>query len=669
MKNPVSAFGTLTLRERFTPQDIPVDGRIPIHGFLFIEKGDEGRPLGVGDTGRGTVEQPRGGELRAKLEGNKTVPLPLKHTDVKAQISLYIGAVTVEQQYHNPYSEKIEAVYVFPLPQNAAVSDFIMVIGDRYIRGIIREREEARKMYEEARRQGYTASLLSQDRPNIFTQSIANIEPGKEIDVNITYFHTLKHSKGTYEFVFPMVVGPRFNPQGSTDGVGAVGRGSRGASGQKTEVEYLRPDEISSHDISLSVDIDAGVTIEKIESPSHEIDIERPGEAQAKVTLSPNDRIPNKDFVLRYKVAGRRLKAALLTHRKGEDGYFTLMLQPPETLEGIPAPPREMVFVLDCSGSMSGEPIAAAKRALKNCLRRLRPGDTFQVIRFSNDASALGPAPIAASPDNIRRGLRYVESLNSEGGTMMIEGIKAALDFPHDPGRFRIVSFMTDGYIGNDRDIIGEVKKRVGAARIFSFGVGSSPNRYLLERMAHLGRGVVGYFGNGESSKKAADELYLRIEHPALCDIQIDWGGMQVAELHPNPLPDLFVGRPVILTGRFRGKGTAQIRVSGRIGTEAYATTLTVDLDDSGARHASLANIWARAKIADLYDRMTWHPHLGELTEEIKHTALHYGLVSAFTSFIAVDSSRRTEGDHGTTVKVPVPVPDGVRYETTVEDK
>ena len=609
---------------------------------------------------------PKSGELRAKM-ADKTVPMPLKHTDVKAQISLYIASVNVKQEYHNPYDEKIEAVYVFPLPQNGAVREFVMTIGDRHIRGIIREKEEAERIYKEARRQGYVASLLVQNRPNIFTQSVANIEPGKEIDIDITYFHTLKYSEGEYEFVFPMVVGPRFNPPGSTDGVGAVPRGNYGRSGQKTEGEYLRPSEISSHYIDLEVDIDAGMKIESLVSPSHDIQVKRTGEGKAQVRLSPEDRIPNKDFVLRYKVAGRRMKTALATHKDKSGGYFTLMIQPPVDLSEIPAPPREMIFVLDCSGSMSGDPLAAAKRAMRACLRRMRPTDTFNIIRFSDNASQMGPRPVPATHGNVARGITYLNGLNSTGGTMMIEGIRAALDFPHDPERFRIVSFMTDGYIGNDREIIGEVRRRVGAARIFSFGVGSSVNRYLMERMAKVGRGAVAFVGLDDASERAANKLYRRIEHPAMTDIHIDWDGMDVKEVFPNPVLDLFAGRPVILTGRFQGSGAATVRVHGKVGGRPRELSIPVNLDEPGFRHKSLASVWARTKIGDLYDRVVGGSDSSEIAGLIKHTALQHGLMSQFTSFVAVDSMARTKGDHGTTIKVGVPVPKGVKYETTVE--
>ena len=610
---------------------------------------------------------PGSGALLAKLpDEEKEVPVPLKHTHVQAGISGYIATVDVTQKFHNPYESKIEAVYVFPLPQNAAVNEFIMTVGDRRIRGIIRERKEAEKIYYEARRQGHVASLLTQERPNIFTQRVANIEPGKEIDVNIKYFSTLAYLDGWYEFVFPMVVGPRFNPPGSTDGVGAVGRGKPGASGQKTEVQYLRPNERSGHDISLTLEIDAGVAVEEFVCRSHAIRKESESPEKMRVTLRDLDSIPNKDFVLRYRVAGKTVKSAVMVHRGARGGFFTMMLYPPAELKSLERKPMEMVFVLDCSGSMSGQPIAQGKAAIERALASMEPNDTFQIIRFSSNASQLGPKPVLATPENVKMGLKYVRSLRGGGGTMMIEGIKAALDFPHDPRRLRTVSFMTDGYIGNDVQILGEVHGRIGASRIFSFGVGQSPNRYLLDRMAKLGRGVVAYLSLNDSATEIMDLFFGRLSHPALTDITVDWGDMKVSDLYPRQIHDLFVGRPVILTGRFKGSGATTIRVKGSIVDEAREIAIPVTLDDPSASHKGIAAVWARTKIADLADQATYDRE-SKLPELIKQVALDYSLMSAYTAFVAVDSMTKTDGAAGTTVQVPVPVPEGVRYDTTVQ--
>ena len=623
--------------------------------------------------GEHRYDDPGTGALVTTLPGETgQVPVPLRHTEVSGSVAGYIATVDVVQQFHNPYGSKIEAVYVFPLPHNAAVNQFVMTIGRRRIRGIIREREEAEQIYAEAKRQGHVASLLTQERPNIFTQKVANIEPGRQIDVNIRYFQTLSYRDGWYEFAFPMVVGPRFNPTVFTDGIGAAARGRRGASGQSTEVPYLHPRERSGHDIALSVNIDAGVKIEQVKCTSHRIKVSKPSKRQRRVALARSDRIPNKDFVLRWRVAGEKIKANMFVHRPfaDSDGYFTLMLYPPEQLRDLERHPLDLVFVIDCSGSMSGKPIKQAKAAIVRGLDRLDPSDTFQVIRFSNDASNFGPHPVPATWRNVSRARSYVRKLSGSGGTMMIEGIKAALDFQHDREHLRFVVFATDGYVGNDREVLGQVRDRLGQNRIFSFGVGSAPNRYLMNRMAKMGRGAVSYLPPNENAAKIMDDFFDRIAHPAMTDVEIDWGDLDVTDVYPRRIPDLFVGRPVVVTGRlrgWRGDGRTSVRLFGTAGSKTVEVGMRVNVADAEADQPALPVIWARQRIADLYDAQTWDPHRG-LQPQITSIALRHNLVSAYTAFVAVDASRHTYGSVGTTVSVPVPVPDGVRYETAVSE-
>ena len=383
------------------------------------------------------------------------------------------------------------------------------------------------------------------------------------------------------------------------------------------------------------------------------------------ISLARNDRIPNRDFVLRYRVAGDKLKSSLVTSRDERGGFFTLMLYPPRELRTLPRTPLELDFVLDCSGSMHGRPLEQAKTAIRHALRQLQDEDTFQIIRFSNQASKMGPRPILGTSSNIRRGLDYLDSLNSEGGTEMITGIKAALEFPHDPERLRFVCFLTDGYVGNEAEILAAVSGRIGESRIFSFGVGPAVNRYLLEHMAKLGRGAVAYVGLKDNASEVMDRFFGRISHPALTDLQIDWPG-NVSEVFPRRLPDLFVGRPVVLTGRFRGNTLGSVRVHGRIENER--AELVIPKRREVAEHNGIASIWARLKMADLEDRSLIERN-SELPDMVRELALDFGLLSAYTAFVAVDASHRTEGKPGTTVPVAVPVPRGVEYETTVPEQ
>ena len=614
---------------------------------------------------------PGSGEMVANIssedeaEGTGQVPLPLQHTAVDASIAGHISTVRVKQQFANPFDTKIEAVYVFPLPEKAAVTEFLMVIGERTIRGILREKAEAEAIYRAARAQGYQASLLVQHRPNIFEQKVANIEPGKAIDVDITYFHTLAYKDGWYSFVFPTVVGPRFNPSGHPDPIHALPRGDRPATPDSTAVEYLAPTERSGHDLGISVRIDAGVRIEELTS-THEITVNRDGPKSATVQLADKTTLPNRDFVLDFRLAGAAVKSNLLTYRDLEtgEGFFSLMLVPPVDTAALSRRSMEMVFVIDCSGSMGGRPLEQAREAVATALGQLNPTDTFQIIRFSDGASQFGRQPVPATEENLAAARLYLASLNSQGGTMMIKGIKAALDFPHNPSRFRFVSFLTDGYIGNESDILAEVHRRLGAARIFSFGVGDSVNRYLLERMARVGNGAVAYLGLNDSAEDVMGAFFARVSHAALTDVEIDWGGMTVSDTYPAQPPDLFVGRPLVVSGRFQGEATS-VTVSGTV--DGSRRAFVVEAAEPGRAGLSIAKVWARANIAELSDRQATageaHEELGAV---IRRIALKHQLVSNYTSFVAVDSTEPTGGQYGVTVHQAVPVPAGVRYETTV---
>jgi Ca-activated chloride channel family protein len=505
------------------------------------------------------------------------------------------------------------------------------------------------------------------------------------VDIDITYFHTLGFREGGYEFVFPMVIGPRFNPPspcGTGNGVGSVPVFASGASGQATEVQYLRPDMRSGTDISLSVDVDAGVAIESIESPTHSviasIDPAMPWRATAR--LSTGDTIPNRDFVLRYRVSGGQLKGGLITHkdeRGGGGGFFSLVLVPPSDLKYTTRGPVELVFVVDCSGSMEGEPLALCKRAVVNALGQLRPEDTFQIVRFSDTCSFMTERPIPAHGDNIRRGFAYVQGLNANGGTMMLKGLEPALEMRGDWNRTRFVCLLSDGLLGNEPEVLEQLKKKLGDSRIFSIGIGSAPNRTLLNAMARIGRGAAGYVATERDADEVTNLFVERISSAAMTDLRIDWGDLEVTDVYPKRLPDLYVGRPVVLYGRYRNANArpTDVRVSGRVGGERQTMTIAARVMGGAASNApGLPLVWARAKITDLDENPAWGnkdvgagsvdgPNKGE----IRDLALKYGLLSAYTSLVAVDSSERTAGTYGTSVPVPVNVPQGVRYDTTVE--
>src|SRR5438067_4333434 len=521
--------------------------------------------------------------------GNAKAVCPLKHTDVKAQISGFLSRVVVTQEFENPFAEKIEAVYTFPLPQNAAVDDMTMIVGDRTVRGKILRREQAEAVYEAAKTNGQTASLLNQERTNIFTQSVANILPGEQIKITISYVETLKYEDGSYEFVFPMVVGPRYVPGSPTFApVSAKGNGFAPNTDSVPDASRITPQPVPEgmrvgHDISLDVTLDAGVPIDALSSKTHEVNVERPDDHRAHVSLKDEATIPNKDFILRYDVAGKKIEDALLLHTADKGGYFTLILQPPLRVTAEDVTPKELVFVLDTSGSMSGFPIEKAKETMKLALDNLYPYDTFNLITFSGDEHILFPEPVPATKENLAKAQAFLESRQGDGGTEMMKAIKASMDPSDAQGHVRIVCFMTDGYVGNDLEIIGEVQKHPNA-RVFAFGIGNGVNRFLLDSMARYGRGEVEYVGLLDDGSAAAKRFHERIRNPLLTDISVDWNGMAVSDVYPKTIPDLFGAKPVILSGKYSGNGKGVIRLKGKMSGRDFVREIPVDFSSTEDR-------------------------------------------------------------------------------------
>ena len=368
------------------------------------------------------------GELEAVNSEGKSIGLvPLKHTAVNAEISGFLSRVRVVQEFENNFTEKIEAVYVFPLPNNAAVDDMTMRIGSRTVKGKIMKREEAREVYEAAKSNGQIASLLDQERPNIFTQSVANILPGEKIQIEISYVETLKYDGGTYEFVFPMVVGPRYNPGSAT---GKTGGGFSPDTTQVPDASKITPMPAltrAGHDISISVNFDAGVPVESVQSNSHQIESAMLSANSYSVKLKNENTIPNKDFILKYDVAGKKIEDAIFTHRGDKGGYFSLILQPPDKVNSEDVTPKEIVFVIDTSGSMSGFPLDKAKESMKLALDGLYPQDTFNLITFAGDTSVLFEKPVPATKENLQKAQVFFESRQGGGGTEMMKAIRTAL--------------------------------------------------------------------------------------------------------------------------------------------------------------------------------------------------------------------------------------------------
>jgi Ca-activated chloride channel family protein len=607
----------------------------------------------------------QGGLEAIGADGKSLGACPLRHTDVKAEISGFLSRVKVTQEFENNFSDKIEAVYVFPLPQNAAVDDMTMRIGERVVRGRIMKREEAKEVYEAAKSNGQIASLLDQERPNIFTQSIANILPGEKVIIEISYVETLKYEDGQYEFMFPMVVGPRYIPGSPTgrQGGGFAPDTEKVPDGSKITPPVAK--DRAGHDISIEVRLDAGVPVENFASKSHRIE-SNPLSANSSIIRLKNEKtIPNKDFVLRYDVAGKKIEDAVLLHRAEKGGYFTLILQPPDNVRPQDATPKEIVFVLDTSGSMSGFPIEKAKESMKLALDGLNPQDTFNLITFAGDTHVLFDKPVPATAENLRRAQAFLSSRQGGGGTEMMKAIVAALAPSDSQQHVRVVCFMTDGYVGNDKEIIAEIQKHQNA-RVFSFGIGSSVNRFLLDKMAEEGRGDVEYVALTDDGS-AARRFHERVRSPLLTDISLDFGNLPVADVYPKRINDLFSAKPVVVHGRFTKAGGGTIRLKGKSFGREVVREIPVNLPENEPNHDVLATLWARTRIDDLTSQ-DYTNQKPEIKETITNLGLEYRLLTQFTSFVAVEERIVTDGGQPRRIEVPVELPDGVSREGVFGD-
>jgi len=612
-----------------------------------------------------------GGRLQAVGEDGVIGDLPLEHTSVDIIVSGMLQRATVRQVYGNPYDYPIEAVYTFPLPQSGAVDRMDMYIGDQLVHGRIFERELAQQIYEDAISAGHTASLLEQERPNIFTQTVGNILPGDSITIEISYVAPVEYDDGEYELVFPMVVGPRYIPGNSVaDSI----RGWADPTHQVPDADRITPHVVpegtrAGYDIDLSVTINAGVVVQQLESINHEVRDVINRDGTASVTLVPEDCIPNKDFVLRYTTASDRIEAGVLATNTNLGGHFMLIIQPDADVDRSDIAPKELVFVVDNSGSMSGQPMDVAKQTVIQFVAGMNPNDTFQIMKFSETASSMSRTPLPNTEANIQAGIDYINAMYGMGGTQMIEGVRAAIGFPEDPERMRFVIFLTDGYIGNESEILGELQSTLGEnTRLFSVGVGSSPNRYLIEGLSEEGRGHAYYVGLNEDPSEAVENFYKKINDPYLVGISIDWGDLEIHDVYPERIPDLYAGEPLVIVGQYDGGGSERVRINGTVGGSRWSTDFRVSLPERQSRNDVIATLWARKKIHELnremYSEYGYEQYDQTIVDAITDVALDYQIMSKYTAFVAVSEEVRTDPDgNPVTVEVPVNMPDGVSYE------
>ena len=598
-------------------------------------------------------------------QSQKNQAFTLTNTDVKGRISGNISRVEVTQTFQNPYDKPLEAIYVFPLPDQAAVDDMEIRIGDRVIKGNIKKREEAKAIYERARQEGRTAGLLEQERDNIFTQSLANIKPNEQIKVTIRYTESLKFEAGDYEFVFPMVVGPRYI---SGQAIDSQGNTTQVPDASRINPPILQPETRSGNDISVSLQVDAGVPIRNLYSTSHRLDVQNNGET-VELKLANGDNIPNKDLIVRYKVSGDRTAPTVLTTTTDQGAHFATYLIPAIAYRADQIVPKDVVFLMDTSGSQSGDPILKSRELMRRFINGLNPNDTFTIIDFSSTTRQLSSSPLQNNLTNRQKAMKYIDQVDANGGTELMNGINVATNFPAaSDGRIRSVVLITDGYIGNDNEVIAAVQKNLKPGnRLYSFGVGSSVNRYLLDRVAEMGRGTSRVVRQDEPTQSVAEKFFRQINNPVLTNIQVKWEGDGSApEIYPSNAPDLFAEQPLVLFGKKGDRANGKLKITGiAAGGERFEQTLDVNFDanpQSVSNNLGIAQLWGRARIKDLMSQM-FGGEVKSLVDAVTQTALNYRLLSQYTAFVAVSEEVRVNPDGGkVTVQVPVLLPEGVNF-------
>jgi type VI secretion system protein ImpC len=596
------------------------------------------------------------------LAADDLAPVPLKRTDVRAAVTAASADVTVTQVFVNTHRRALEATYVFPLPEDAAVHGLRMFVGERLIEGVVREKEEARATYEEAKQEGHGAALVEQTSPNIFTTSVANLLPGQEIRVEIRYLQPLPFQEGRYRFVFPMTVSPRY-VLGSDPAAEPLGVEAPAA----VRAPYLPQGALRGDAVSLEVDLDAGVPLCGFDSPSHDLTVlEENGASRVRVALRRDDEIPNRDFVLNYRVAGPQLEHVLLQEpgATAQPGTFLLIATPPWQAPG-PVTAREIIFVIDRSGSMHGEPLAQAVQAARQLLDRLEPEDAVNVLAFDTAVTSLAAAPLPAEEANLRRAGAFLDRLRAGGGTEMLEPLRLALQMPAAGGRerTRLVVFLTDGSVTGERELLAALRPAIGRTRIVAFGIGTAVNRHLINKLAAAGRGFAEFLFPGENIARAVDRTLRRIGRPVLTDVELQWDGA-VEEVLPERCPDVYLDQPLVVLGRFRGAAPPGVAVRGRLAGRAYEARLAAPQARRHEGGAPLAALWARRCIEELMDRIWEQPNREpELRRRVIELAIRYGLASQFTSFLAVEYRSRAEREQArgaVTAAVPQYMPQGM---------
>jgi Ca-activated chloride channel homolog len=577
--------------------------------------------------------------------------LPLKDTSVQIDVSGVIADVKVLQTYRNEGSRPINARYIFPASTRAAVYSMRMKIGDQVIVAKIKEREQAKQEFDQAKQEGKSASLLEQSRPNVFSMSLANIMPNDQVEIELRYTELLVPTDGIYEVVFPTVVGPRYSSQPESSA-------SHGDNWVKSP--YLKQGKNPTSTLRISTRISAGVPIQDLSCTSHQISPQWQSPTIAQLVLDNADPSQgNRDFILRYRLTGDQIASGLILYQGKDENFFLYMAQPPRrvTKEDIPA--REYIFVVDVSGSMDGFPLNTSKQLLRDLIGQLRSSDLFNVVLFAGGSSVFSPKSLPADQQNTSKAIRLIEEQRGGGGTELLAAVKQAMSIPREANVSRSIVLVTDGYISGEEGVFNYIRDNLDQCNVFSFGIGSSVNRYLIEGVAKAGMGEPFIVTSDAEAPAIAARFREYIQTPVLTDIEVRASGFDIYDVRPAHIPDLFAQRPVILFGKWRGSASGAFELQGRTGHGDYRTRLDVAGVQPDEANRALGYLWARSRIAELSDYGFGHLDSDRISE-ITSLGLKYNLLTQYTSFIAVREVVSNTQGPAKDVNQPLPLPQGV---------
>jgi len=586
-------------------------------------------------------------------ESTDVEQFPLLSAKSDVNIVGVIADVSVTQTYKNDGQNAIEAIYVFPGSTRSAVYGMKMIVGERVIEAKIKEKQAAKQEYQEAKKEGKTASLLEQERPNVFQMNVANILPGDKIVVELRYTELLIPADGVYEFVYPTVVGPRYSNQKASDAK---------EKDKWVANPYLSEGTSPPYTFDMNLRISTGVPVQEMTCSSHKANIQYESKSSAILQLDDSEKTGggNRDFILKYRLTGGKIESGLLLYSGKDENFFLLMVQPPKQIAPEVIPPREYIFIVDVSGSMHGFPLQISKKLMEDLLYNLRQTDMFNLLFFAGSSAAMEERSVPATPDNIKKAVNMILRQRGSGGTELLTALKHALSLPKTEGVSRTIVIATDGYVNVETQAFDLIRNNLNNANMFAFGIGSSVNRFIIEGMAHVGAGEPFVIIKPDDAEAEAEKFRRYILSPVLTDIKIEFNGFESYDTEPVSIPDVLAERPVILFGKWKGEAKGEIHVKGISGINPYIQTFNVSNVKPADGNAALRYLWARKRIEILgdYNDLTAN---SEYQKEILTLGLTYNLLTDYTSFIAVDQIIRRQSDMPSdTVKQPLPLPQGV---------